>query len=338
LTFLPNIFEGVDKVVKRVLAVALAGLIIVGLAPGLHTHAAAGRNLAPHTIPPEHTVLIGAGQLEVSQGSWLGFTPKYLDITAGDAVLFKDVDALEPHTVSFGPMAMLKDLAGKDQFMPIPQKSGPPALAINSKVALPTKGTTYDGTGYANSGILQDGKSWTLTFTTPGTYEYICLVHGAIMNGYVIVHAAQPQGKMYIVQAGDGQKSSADQNNATVFDGFYPLALTVHVGDTVEWIGGFHTISFGPAALIKQLMANLFVPMPQKSGPPVLLFNPKIAFPSGGHTYDGTGFVNSGVLALLAPPGSTAPPSFKLTFTKAGTYTYYCLIHPGMDGTITVTP
>jgi plastocyanin len=334
----PNSIEGIDEVIRRVFALVLAGMIIAGQAPGLLTHAAAGRNLASQTIPPEHTVLVGEGQLEVSQGSWLGFAPKYLDITAGDTVLFKDVDALEPHTVSFGPMAMLKDLAGKDQFVPVPQKSGPPVLAFNPKVALPTQGTTYDGMGYANSGILQDGKSWTLSFTTPGTYEYICLIHGVIMNGYVIVHAAQPRGTMYIVQAGDGQKSSADQTNSTIFDGFYPLALTIHVGDTVEWIGGFHTISFGPAALLKQLSANLIVPVPQKSGPPALLLNPKIAFPSGGHTYDGTGFVNSGILALQAPPGSTAPPSFKLTFTKAGTYTYYCLVHPGMDGTITVMP
>jgi hypothetical protein len=78
--------------------------------------------------------------------------------------------------------------------------------------------------------------------------------------------------------------------------------------------------------------------MPQKSGPPLLVFNPKVAFPTGGATYDGTGFVNSGVLVLNVPPGSKAPPSFKLTFTKAGKYTYVCLLHPGMDATITVVP
>jgi plastocyanin len=41
---------------------------------------------------------------------------------------------------------------------------------------------------------------------------------------------------------------------------------------------------------------------------------------------------------IRAPPNSKAPPSFKLTFTTAGMYGYDCLIHPGMDGTIVVTP
>jgi plastocyanin len=166
----------------------------------------------------------------------------------------------------------------------------------------------------------------------------VCLIHGVIMNGYVIVHATPPPGTLHIVQAGGGQAASTDTTNVAVNDAFYPFDLTIHVGDTVEWIGGFHTVSFGPAAMLKQLERSLFVPMPQKSGPPLLVFNPKVAFPTGGATYDGTGLVNSGVLALNVPPGSKAPPSFKLTFTKAGKYTYVCLVHPGMDGTITVVP
>ena len=28
--------------------------------------------------------------------------------------------------------------------------------------------------------------------------------------------------------------------------------------------------------------------------------------------------------------------AYKLTFTKAGTYNYACLIHPAMEGTVTV--
>jgi plastocyanin len=54
---------------------------------------------------------------------------------------------------------------------------------------------------------------------------------------------------------------------------------------------------------------------------------------AGGPTYDGTALVNSGVI----PPGGT----FNLTFTKAGTFEYYCLFHDddeGMMGTVIVTP
>jgi hypothetical protein len=107
---------------------------------------------------------------------------------------------------------------------------------------------------------------------------------------------------------------------------------------TVQWVGGFHTVSFGPPALLKKLQQSFIVPVPQTSGPPLLTLNPRVALPSGGTTYSGTGFVNSGILPLTLPPGSTAPPSFTLTFTKAGTYPYVCLVHPGMDATITVLP
>lgn len=329
------------KRLKRLRPVIAVGLLLLSLTPALPlgAQAAAGHAGAREVAPPEHTVLVGLGQLEVSQGSALSNTPKYLDVTVGDTVLFRDVDALEPHTVSFGPMALLKDLAGKDQFVPIPQKGGPPILAFNPKVAFPTPATSYAGMGFANSGILMKGQSWRLTFTHPGTYEYICLIHGVGMNGYVIVHPAQPQhATLYHVQAGDGLQAVNDRSNTTTNDAFYPFRLTIHAGDTVQWVGGFHTISFGPPALIARLEKSLIVPMPQKSGPPRLALNPKITYPSGGTKYDGTGFVNSGVLALQVPPGSTATPSYKLTFTRPGTYTYYCLIHPGMDATITVLP
>jgi plastocyanin len=293
------------------------------------------RSRARQAASPEETVLIGLGQREVSQGSALSFTPKYLDITVGDTVLFKDIDALEPHTVTFGPMSLLKQLVDR-LIMPMPQKNGSPLLAINARAFRPTMGHTYDGTGLANSGFLRAGQSWSLTFTKPGAYKYVCVVHGFTMSGAIIVHPQQPMGKMYIVQAGDGLAALQDKSNATTNDAFYPVQVTVHTGDAVEWIGGFHTVSFGPPAMIHQLEQSLFAPVPQKSGPPILALNPKVAFPSGGARYDGTGYANSGILALQVPPGSKAPPTYRLTFTKPGTYKYYCLLHPGMDGTIVV--
>src|SRR3954451_7945888 len=48
--------------------------------------------------------------------------------------------------------------------------------------------------------------------------------------------------------------------------------------------------------------------------------------------YDGTTFVNSG----LQPSGDTAPPPFTMSFSKAGKYQYFCVIHPGMVGQVNV--
>ena len=48
---------------------------------------------------------------------------------------------------------------------------------------------------------------------------------------------------------------------------------------------------------------------------------------------DGATFINSG----LRPAGPDAPEPFKLTFDKAGTFNYVCVIHPLMTGQVTVT-
>jgi len=44
--------------------------------------------------------------------------------------------------------------------------------------------------GLFTSGDLTLGQSWQHVFDTPGTYEYICNVHGAFMTGWVVVEGA----------------------------------------------------------------------------------------------------------------------------------------------------
>ena len=78
------------------------------------------------------------------------------------------------------------------------------------------------------------------------------------------------------------------------------------------------------------------MPVAQKSGPPLLAIDPRAVERTPGSVYDGTGYVNSGLLFMLA--GKNTPPIYKLTFTRPGTYEYDCLLHKGMDGTITVLP
>jgi plastocyanin len=50
--------------------------------------------------------------------------------------------------------------------------------------------------------------------------------------------------------------------------------------------------------------------------------------PVDAGTWNGEGFFNSGLMF---------GGDFIVRFSKPGTYTYECLIHPGMAGTITVT-
>jgi plastocyanin len=48
----------------------------------------------------------------------------------------------------------------------------------------------------------------------------------------------------------------------------------------------------------------------------------------------GNGFWNSGALDRVS--ATPLPPTSQVRFTAPGTYTYYCLIHPFMKGTVTV--
>ena len=176
-------------------------------------------------------------------------------------------------------------------------------------------------------------RTWSLTFTKPGMYPHWCLIHydpaspASSMGGVVEVLPRLAAARVYHVQSG--------YDNGTRKEGalaFFPERLSIHVGDTVIWSPGFHNVAFGPPAVLAQMHAGFVVPQPQKQGPPLLTLNPRVVYPSGGQTYDGTGVVNSGL--LIAPK----PHPFALTFTKPGTYHYQCSIHHGMEGTITVLP
>ena len=104
---------------------------------------------------------------------------------------------------------------------------------------------------------------------------------------------------------------------------FFPATLRIHVGDTVVWQQNsfeIHTVTF----LAGAPMPELIVPAPAGQPSPLML-NPQVAFPAAPAKgmYDGTSYANSGVMSL--DPGQ--PQQFSLTFTKAGTYAYVCVVH-----------
>jgi len=86
---------------------------------------------------------------------------------------------------------------------------------------------------------------------------------------------------------------------------YLPRQITISVNDTITWTNNdteAHTVTSGNGAGIESLMNN-------KRGTPNGLFD------SGSFK-----------------PGQ----SWTHTFTKPGTYTYFCTIHPWMDGVVTV--
>jgi plastocyanin len=104
---------------------------------------------------------------------------------------------------------------------------------------------------------------------------------------------------------------------------FLPEKVKVAKGTTVTWaIAGPepHSVTFVP---------------PDATVPPSTEADASLTFPTPATApYDGTTLVNSGVLPL-GP--TTDVPKFSMSFGKTGTYTYYCVLHPNMVGSVTVT-
>jgi plastocyanin len=239
---------------------------------------------------------------------------------------------------------------------------------------------TYSGTEFRTSGDLSNGKvvppneSYSLTFDTPGTYQYICGIHPATMTGEVIVEPASaidvPTQDEIIAQAKaesepllamaeetraaatnpDLVSTQPGPNNSTIwyvpagltgldprieiYD-FFPKDLTIKPGDTVIWTSVlFHQVIFHPG----QPAPEFILPVEQEAGPPLLIVNPVVAFPvKPAGEYDGTTLFSSGLIGLPAGalPGGT---TFAMTFSEPGSYAYVCGTHRplGMTGNINV--
>ncbi|MDP9346951.1 MAG: hypothetical protein M3P44_14810 [Actinomycetota bacterium] len=128
---------------------------------------------------------------------------------------------------------------------------------------------------------------------------------------------------------------------------FFRKTTTVNVGDTVSWkLFGFHTIYFpkkgGPNAYEG---GDFLMTDPSRTynetdpagapfwfnGQAQWISKPAGVFPLGGKTENGSRINASGT-----PQGPPDKFSYKLKFTKAGTYTYFCTIHPHMQARIKV--
>lgn len=374
---------------------ASAGLVgMIGVALG--RPASGQEQAAPIAAPAvgpqaDGTVLwkVQVGGMDMEAGIDLhSFFPREITINAGDSIWFQFAPMGTPgfHTVTFAADGKMPDIFVPDEVdgKPVASPEGPPRLLINPQLAFPDGRTSYDGTGYTNSGLdvlRQDQGPYTLAFTKPGTYEYLCAVHGIVMKGKVIVQesgAALPtdaagyeslahdemakliaEGKAVIASVAAPAASPAATGGSTwdVAVGlgglspirvmrFIPPKVTIKVGDTIRWTnkstGEPHTVTFlGGTEPPEDTLVE-----PQPGGPPKLIQTYQTLLPAGEPTFDGTGYRNSGFLGLPPEIGSTLGLKgdvYELTFTAAGEFPYYCILHSsgpgdkaGMTGTIVV--
>src|SRR5260370_28145559 len=127
-----------------------------------------------HAAPPKWTVIVGGATADTSIYA-NAFFPQPIEIGVGDTVTwtFEGV-----HNVAFL-------CGGAAPPFSVPQGD---TMYWTPLILFPAGDNTYDGTGYHNSGMPgPDGRlSYTLTFTKPGRYSYICGIHSG-MRGMVIV-------------------------------------------------------------------------------------------------------------------------------------------------------
>ena len=242
-------------------------------------------------------------------------------------------------------------------------------LILDSLGAFPAGTKSYDGSKLASAGApLSAGrpKPYTLKFTKAGAFSYFCTIHEGmkgtvkvVAKGKAVPSAAADRKAVkaefakdvaqatkdakFAGPAGNAVQAGNDSKNTAILR-FFPAKKTVPVGTTVTLsmpptTAEIHTFSFGPAAYLKQQADGFIAPDPSAK-PPLLVFNPLIAFPSDpppavlvhNGANHGNGFLSTGVLDRVA--ASPSPPSAQVRFDKAGTYDFICLVHPFMKGQI----
>lgn len=307
------------------------------------------------------------------------FFPTELTINAGDAVYFELPNPPGFHTITFlsgeAPPPLL--IPDRPRGAPDAEAASPaagastgrsPQLMLNPAVIAPTGGDTYDGSGYFNSGIdvfrQPTDPPVVITFTEPGTYEYLCLPHGAVMRATIVVleagaeriedqaatdargeaelAALMDEGRQLIAEFAEATSAPAT-GGSTVWEvaagagagqarllRFLPETLEIAVGDTVRWINQSetepHTVTFLGAGV--EPPENTLVE-PQADGALKLIQNPDTLVRQGDAVYRGEGFFNSGFMGNIAPGGPSYGGSnpYELTFGTAGEYPYFCLLH-----------
>ena len=319
---------------------------------------------------------VQVGGMDMENGTDLhAFFPGEITVNAGDTVFwaFAPMGIPQFHTVTFTsgercPPIFVPDIVDGT---PVASPEGPPRIMINPMLAFPDGRTDYDGTGLTNSGLdvlrTADQPPYTLTFTTPGTYDYACAVHGIVMKGKVIVQEAGAELPTDVA----GYEAMAQEQ----------IAAVVEIGKAaIDRCGGRHRPSTEDGAGLGCLGRGWWLdPGPRHEVRPARGHDQgrrhcaldrshdrrtahghlpgwhgttgrrpdraaaeadrrsssrttRSFLPAGEATFDGTGYRNSGFLGLPPEIGSMfglLGETYELTFTAAGEYPYYCILHSG---------
>jgi plastocyanin len=304
------------------------------------------------------------------------FFPHGTTIHAGDSIKFKpsqfhtvDFPAKGgkplPLVAPAGTVSGSVDAAGAPFWF-----NGQPNLQFNPRLAkgIYGKKLTYTGAKRIESGLplAPHLKPFTLKFAKAGSYTFYCDVHAGMKGTVKVVSkrhsvpSAKADAKALKAQIAADLKTAKGLASTTVAPGnvsvgasgkggvelfaMLPATQTVPVGTTLKFSMSalsfdVHTATFGPGdpenqptsylgKLAQSIVTTPFLPeatYPSEQPPAVGSLTP---------TVHGNGFWNTGFMD--ASSATPLPNSGSVTFAAAGTYQFYCLIHPFMHGTVTV--
>jgi plastocyanin len=347
---------------------AFAALVCVLAVPANASAATKGVSIGPSPVVEEAFNKLGT---DVND-----FFPHGVTIHVGDSVRFKpsQFHTVEFPAKGQKPLGLLGpagtasgvlDAAGSAFWF-----NGQPILGFNPSLAndIYGKKTTYTGAKRVESGLplRPKLKAFTVKFTKAGAYTYYCNIHTGMKGTVKVVSerhsipSARADTKALAAQIARDTKTSKALSSTTVTAGnvsvgasgkggvelyaMLPATQTVPVGTTLKFSMSTltfedHTATFGPgdpehdpASYLGKLAASLDTPV----------FAPEAVYPSEpsgttgnlSPTLHGNGFWNSGIMD--ASSVTPLPNNNSVTFTAPGTYTFYCLIHTFMKGTVVV--
>jgi plastocyanin len=270
-----------------------------------------------------------------------------------------------PFAVPSGQPANATDAAGAPFWF-----NGQPQLGFNPVLLQSGFGKrfTYDGSRRLNSGLplAQRPKPMSVRFTKTGRFTFYCDIHPGMKGSVRVVgrRARVPSARAdrrrvarQVDRAMDTARDLPDvEQPANTFDvgvggrsgeellDFAPKRLQVARGTTVTFrisprSREVHTATAGPGDPERQPGSYLGQVAATFQG---AQFDPRATYGSEAPgtvasmspALHGNGFWSSGV---MDPVGSTPlPRSTQLRFDAPGSYTFFCLIHPFMKGTVDV--
>jgi plastocyanin len=336
------------------------------------TVAAACALAAPsaHANPQQWTLDVGAQSSNAARQA-MAFLTNEIWINEGDSITWTS-RAGEGHTVTFVPDNQLRPGFGPTG----PATSPSPSVFDNSSTV--NSGTLCDGSLQQTDECdkpVPGTKTFTVSFPKAGNYVFVCLIHPdmtgtvhVLAQGTPLPHRQGYYTKLAAAQAHDllGEDGTpyaqiftplANDRHEVVTPGevaatgggkqyqvlmrFLPDKIYIRKGDTVEWTNTNpvepHSVTFvGPGATepgFPAIFGLINGTTDADSASHGTISDPNAAYVFSDLIQPAAQY--QGNQLQLLPHTRT-----RVTFTKAGTYDYFCALHDelGMKGTVVVLP